>query len=87
MVFCEKGITSEVMGDALSCRCEKIIVWCSVALWKNRVWKTATGSETSCGWSRQCFMSSYTELAHRELDILKQELRRTCAVDRQHISI
>ena len=30
-------------------------------------------------------MSSYTELVHRELDILKQELRRTCAVDRPHI--
>ena len=51
------------------------------------LWKTATGSETSCGWSRQCFMSSYTELVQRELDILKQELRRTCAVDRPHISI
>ena len=56
----------------------------SVALWKNRAWKTATGSENSCGWSRQCFMSSYTELVHREPDILKQELRRTCAVDRPH---
>ena len=32
-------------------------------------------------------MSSYTELIHRELDILKQELRRTCAVDRPHKSI
>ena len=32
-------------------------------------------------------MSSYTELVHRELDILKQELRRTCAVDRPHKSI
>ena len=26
-------------------------------------------------------------ISHRELNILKQELRRTCAVDRPHISI
>ena len=60
----------------------------SVALWKNRAWKTATGSETSCGWSRQYFMSSYTELVHIKTDYFKAGVTtHLCSIDRPHISI
>ena len=87
MAFCEKGTTSEVIGDALSCRCEKIIVW----LFLSPYGRIAPGrrrlDQKLPADGAGGFMSFYTELVHRELDILKQELRRLCAVDMPHISI
>ena len=54
----------------------------SIAIWKNRGWKTANRSEISCRWGRQCLISSNTESLYRQA--IDPGLRKTvvqCVLD------